>query len=76
MKSFRWLAATAIAVAAVPLAAQSTASFSTQRLSQHVQTLGSDAFEGRAPATNGETKTVAYLSDQFAKAGLEPGGAV
>ena len=74
MKSFCWLAATAIAVATVPLAAQSNASFSPQRLSQHVQTLGSDAFEGRAPATNGETKTVAYLSDQFAKAGLEPGG--
>ncbi|MEP6983710.1 MAG: M28 family metallopeptidase, partial [Sphingomicrobium sp.] len=50
--------------------------FSTQRLSQHVQTLGSDAFEGRAPATNGETKTVAYLQDQFAKAGLQPGGDV
>jgi Zn-dependent M28 family amino/carboxypeptidase len=76
VKSFRWLAATAIALAAVPLAAQSTATFSTQRLSQHVQTLGSDAFEGRAPATAGETKTVAYLSDQFAKAGLEPGGDV
>jgi Zn-dependent M28 family amino/carboxypeptidase len=76
VKSFRWLAATAIALAAVPLAAQSTASFSPQRLSQHVQTLGSDAFEGRAPATSGETKTVAYLSNQFAKAGLEPGGDV
>jgi Zn-dependent M28 family amino/carboxypeptidase len=53
-----------------------TAQFDPQRLSQHVQTLGSDAFEGRAPATEGETKTVAYLSDQFAKAGLQPGGDV
>ena len=51
-----------------------TAQFDPARLSQHVQTLGSDAFEGRAPATEGETKTVAYLSDQFAKAGLQPGG--
>ncbi|HKX90980.1 MAG TPA: M28 family metallopeptidase [Sphingomicrobium sp.] len=76
MKTFRWLAATALTIAAVPLAAQSTATFSTERLSQHVQTLGSDAFEGRAPATAGETKTVAYLSDQFAKAGLQPGGDV
>ena len=50
------------------------ASFDPQRLSHHVQTLGSDAFEGRAPATAGETKTVAYLADQFAKAGLQPGG--
>ena len=51
-----------------------TATFDPARLSQHVQTLGSDAFEGRAPATEGEVKTVAYLSDQFAKAGLQPGG--
>jgi Zn-dependent M28 family amino/carboxypeptidase len=67
------LLAGAALVAAAPLAAQ-TATFDPQRLSQHVQTLGSDAFEGRAPATAGETKTVAYLSDQFAKAGLQPGG--
>ena len=67
------LLAGAALVAAAPLAAQ-TATFDPQRLSQHVQTLGSDAFEGRAPATAGETKTVAYLSDQFANAGLQPGG--
>jgi Zn-dependent M28 family amino/carboxypeptidase len=74
MKTFRWLAATALALASVPLAAQSTASFSPQRLAQHVRTLGSDAFEGRGPATAGETKTVAYLTQQFAAAGLQPGG--
>jgi Zn-dependent M28 family amino/carboxypeptidase len=60
-------------LAAASLAAQ-TAQFDPARLSQHVQTLGSDAFEGRAPATPGEAKTVAYLTDQFAKAGLQPGG--
>jgi Zn-dependent M28 family amino/carboxypeptidase len=68
-----WFLAGAALAAAVPLAAQ-TVQFDPQRLSQHVQTLGSDAFEGRAPATPGETKTVAYISDQFAKAGLQPGG--
>ena len=47
-------------------------SFDPQRLPSTSQTLGSDAFEGRAPATAGETKTVAYLVDQFAKAGLSP----
>jgi Zn-dependent M28 family amino/carboxypeptidase len=67
------LLAGAALIAAAPLAAQ-TVTFDAQRLSQHVQTLGSDAFEGRAPASAGETKTVAYLSDQFAKAGLQPGG--
>jgi Zn-dependent M28 family amino/carboxypeptidase len=73
LKAFRWFGAAALALAS-PLAAQSTATFSPQRLAQHVQALGSDAFEGRAPATRAETKTVAYLSDQFAKAGLQPGG--
>ena len=76
MKNFRWLSASAMALAAVPLAAAAASSFSTQRLSQHVQTLGSDAFEGRAPATAGETKTINYLIDQFRSAGLEPGGEV
>ena len=35
--------------------------------------LSSDEFEGRAPGTPGEEKTVAYLIEQFEKAGLEPG---
>jgi Zn-dependent M28 family amino/carboxypeptidase len=74
MTKFRWLAATAIAAAAAPLAAQSVPSFDASRMSRHVQTLGSDAFEGRGPATRGETKTVDYIVSQFNAAGLKPGG--
>ena len=74
MRTARFLAATAILLAA-PLAAQSPM-FDTARLSQHVQTLGSDAYEGRAPATRAEQKTVDYLIAQFKAAGLQPGGAV
>jgi Zn-dependent M28 family amino/carboxypeptidase len=44
------------------------------RLSAYVKTLGSDAFEGRGPATPGEEKTVAYLIEQMKTIGLEPGG--
>jgi len=40
----------------------------------HLRTLSSDAFEGRAPATAGEDRTVAYLIEQFRKAGLQPAG--
>lgn len=40
---------------------------------EHTKTLASDDFEGRAPGTHGEDLTVAYISDQFKKAGLEPG---
>ncbi|HEY7810805.1 MAG TPA: M28 family metallopeptidase [Allosphingosinicella sp.] len=42
-------------------------------LTTATQTLSSDAFEGRAPTTKGEEKTVAFLADQFKKAGLQPG---
>lgn len=44
------------------------------RLSAHVKTLSSDAFEGRGPATAGEARTVAYLIEQMKAAGLQPGG--
>ena len=39
----------------------------------HVKTLASDAFEGRAPGTPGEEKTVAYLVEAFKRLGLQPG---
>ncbi|MCZ6828365.1 MAG: M28 family peptidase [Gammaproteobacteria bacterium] len=42
-------------------------------LHQHIAVLASDEFEGRAPATPGEEKTVAYLQREFAALGLQPG---
>ena len=42
-------------------------------LSKHISTLASDEFEGRAPGTKGEEKTVEYLTESFAAAGLQPG---
>src|SRR5882757_3938811 len=41
----------------------------------HTKALSSDEFEGRLPGTKGEERTVAYLVDQFKKAGLKPGNA-
>ena len=38
----------------------------------HVEILASDAFEGRKPGTEGEAKTVKYIAEQWAKAGLKP----
>ena len=37
------------------------------------KTLSQDSFEGRMPGTGGEEKTVAYLTDRFEAAGLQPG---
>jgi Zn-dependent M28 family amino/carboxypeptidase len=39
----------------------------------HVRVLASDEFEGRAPGTPGEDKTVEYLTRQFKAIGLAPG---
>ena len=68
-----FLAASAIALVAAPLSAQST-QFDPARLSKHVEILGSDAYEGRGPATRAETKTVDYLIAQLKAAGVQPGG--
>ncbi|WP_017664515.1 M28 family metallopeptidase [Porphyrobacter sp. AAP82] len=37
------------------------------------RTLASDAFEGRAPGSAGEEKTIAFLTERFKAAGLLPG---
>ncbi len=42
-------------------------------LLRHVRVLASDEFEGRAPASPGEDRTVDYLVGQFRTLGLEPG---
>ncbi|MDH5821826.1 M28 family metallopeptidase [Luteimonas sp. RD2P54] len=47
---------------------------SADALARHLRVLASDEFEGRAPDTPGEEKTVAYLAAQFAELGLEPAG--
>ena len=76
MKIVHLFAATAIALVAVPVLAADTGSFSPQRLSQHIQTLGSDAYEGRGVNTRAEVKTIDYIVGQFKAAGLQPGGEV
>ncbi len=44
-----------------------------QRLRAHIQVLASDAFEGRAPGTEGEAKTLRYLGKQWFDIGLVSG---
>src|SRR5438309_2205407 len=45
-----------------------------KRMSDITRVLASDAFQGRAPGTPGEDKTIPYLVAQFKAAGLEPAG--
>ncbi len=44
-----------------------------QAYNQHLAVLSHDSLEGRKPFTDGETKTITYLSTEFAKLGLSPG---
>jgi Zn-dependent M28 family amino/carboxypeptidase len=74
MKTFRWLAASALAIAAVPLAAASMGTFSPQRLQEIDKTISADDFEGRGVNTPAETKTVNFIIDQYRSSGLQPGG--
>ncbi|MDD3179706.1 MAG: M28 family metallopeptidase [Opitutaceae bacterium] len=53
--------------------APALASFSADRIRTHIAVLASDEFEGRAPATPGEEKTVAYLAAELKQIGLQPG---
>ena len=39
---------------------------------QHTKILASDEFEGRAPGTPGEERSINYIVEQFQKAGLKP----
>ena len=55
---------------AADLASQS---ITADDLLRHIQTLASDKFEGRAPATRGEELTLAYLTEQFKRLGLTAG---
>lgn len=47
--------------------------FNADSLAAHIAVLASDDFQGRKPFTEGETKTIDYLTKQFAAVGLEPG---
>jgi Zn-dependent M28 family amino/carboxypeptidase len=47
--------------------------FSEENLLEHIKTLSSDEFGGRAPGSDGEEKTVRYLTERFKEMGLAAG---
>ena len=54
-------------------AASAPSAISASAILAHTKILASDEFEGRAPATSGEEKTIAYLTAEFGTIGLQPG---
>jgi Zn-dependent M28 family amino/carboxypeptidase len=78
MNPNRYLALALVAGACTPAVTTTTgtatATVSTARMATDIQTVSSDAFLGRGPATKGEELATAYIRDQLKAAGLEPGG--
>lgn len=46
----------------------------SERIAAHLQTLASDAYEGRRPGTRGDTLASTYVRDALSEAGLVPAG--
>ena len=69
----RTLSLAAAFLTSAAFAQTGTSAISTETLKTVTQVLSSDAYEGRAPTTAGEEKTVAYLIERFRAAGLQPG---
>jgi Zn-dependent M28 family amino/carboxypeptidase len=68
------LSATAAATVVHPSVAEAKVAVDAERITRDVKALSSDAFEGRAPGTKGEERTIGYLIARMQDAGLEPGG--
>ncbi|SHH24629.1 Zn-dependent amino-or carboxypeptidase, M28 family [Marisediminitalea aggregata] len=49
------------------------ASITPEKIAPALKTLASDEFEGRLPTTEGERKTLDYLTKEFKRMGLKPG---
>ncbi len=68
------LPAIALPAIAFLLAAAAPPPISAARIKADVETLASDAFAGRGPGEAGETRTIEFLQQAMAAAGLQPGG--
>lgn len=70
-----WLAFSlaALAAGAAASAQAPQPQISAETLQRVTRTLSSDDFQGRAPGTAGEERTIAFMSQEFRRAGLQPG---
>jgi len=66
--------ASALLVSAIAAPASAEPAIDAANLTQTVRTLASDQFQGRAPGTIGEERTIGYLIGRLQALGLEPAG--
>jgi len=64
----------AVACSGAPDAAAGSATITAADLARLTRTLSSDEFDGRGPASRGETVTLDFLQGEFERIGLEPMG--
>ncbi|MFU8812216.1 MAG: M28 family peptidase [Balneolaceae bacterium] len=62
-----------ITACSIPPAEQGAETIFGDTMLNHIQVLASDEFEGRAPASPGEDRTVNYLIEQLEQMGVQPG---
>ena len=74
IRSLSFAAVCACLSTMAPAAAPASQTIDPARLSETTRVLASDPFQGRAPGTPGEQKTIAYLIERFKEAGLSPAG--
>ena len=72
--TIRTLALALAAVFSMAASASTLTALSAQRITQTVREMTDDFYQGRAPGTLGEERTVGYLIGRFQALGLEPGG--
>jgi Zn-dependent M28 family amino/carboxypeptidase len=70
----RTIAAALLLSAAFAAPASAQSGIDAANLTQTVRTLASDQFQGRAPGTVGEERTIGYLIGRLQALGLEPAG--
>ncbi len=70
---FKLLSVVLLGATVSALAADPAPVISAANILAHTKILSSDEFEGRAPGSAGEEKTVAYLVTELQKLGLQPG---
>ena len=73
MKHTLVAAALALAGCATTPAPRAAIDIPVETMREVTRVLSQDSFEGRAPGTAGEEKTLAYLVERFRAAGLRPG---
>jgi len=70
-----WLVTAGAVLAGLPADAgrdRAAATLTAEGIAEHIQVLSADAFEGRAPDTAGEKKSLDYITNHLRAAGVSP----